>query len=452
MKNSLQHLFLFSLVLMLLLQSCRSSRHTKVDYITLDFLKYSKDTFEQFRPVNDMLGIKIVNLNRNIYIVNSTITSENYYTTRPDLFAKFSETPVPEISPNGFVKFDLNIDILSGTRNVLNFNIEEINKLQESITSRMDAMDSARNEFINDYSVIMEFIKYHKSIVNLVNDTRSFDSIEADFMEMTVRYLRKADRELLNIDTNSTHELKAAVEMILHAHCTKLITLYPKLLVLFSDPALDALHNDIEELNKKLGEVIADSNFSSLAPEVRNKLMGLKTSVPTLKKIVNDWIDWTKSNQLNQLHKNIITFSDAGIFNLLSDFDKIKVENFTYFISPVAIEKDETVFKIDVTPKPGLTNSLLMPRTYEYKIRAKGGVKIDFSTGIVGSFGEPTFYDQTYRYKNYSTDTLQIIRNKNRNIMYPGVIALMHVYGRDTDNIQPSFSVGLSTKGAASLN
>ncbi len=79
-----------------------------------------------------------------------------------------------------------------------------------------------------------------------------------------------------------------------------------------------------------------------------------------------------------------------------------------------------------------------------------GGVKIDFSTGLVFNIGNHKFFDQKYHYdsvyRNGATlaDSVTITRNRNNNILLPSLGAFFHVYSRFTSHINIGGMLGAS--------
>ena len=106
-------------------------------------------------------------------------------------------------------------------------------------------------------------------------------------------------------------------------------------------------------------------------------------------------------------------------------------------------------FPISIEPKEGVTCEPNV-RSYNLKVRTKGGVKIDFSTGFFAIFGD-NLIDRSYRYVPEGTD-VKIARNRAGDNWYGGLGALMHIYGRNGKEFQPAGCFGVSTRDLDKLN
>ncbi|MDB5229614.1 MAG: hypothetical protein JWN76_419 [Chitinophagaceae bacterium] len=79
-----------------------------------------------------------------------------------------------------------------------------------------------------------------------------------------------------------------------------------------------------------------------------------------------------------------------------------------------------------------------------------GGVKIDFSTGLVVNIGNRKFFDQKYHYdsvfRNTNTfaDSVSITRNRNNNVVSPSIGVFFHVYTRILKHINGGGMFGAS--------
>src|SRR5690606_27509344 len=109
---------------------------------------------------------------------------------------------------------------------------------------------------------------------------------------------------------------------------------------------------------------------------------------------------------------------------------------------PVQADKDVINFDIKITPRKDLSNvTNLENRLFSTTVPIKGGVKIDFSTGLFITTG---LHDRRYSLNQSSTDSLSstISENKNNNVAQISLGALMHISPRTTKYFKPGFSFG----------
>ncbi|MFN8155729.1 MAG: hypothetical protein U0Y08_15650 [Bacteroidia bacterium] len=153
------------------------------------------------------------------------------------------------------------------------------------------------------------------------------------------------------------------------------------------------------------------------------------------------------SNLLQEVESIKATFDKtvySEIFqniNLL--FNELRNENNFFVVSdPVQAEKDVINFDIKITPRKDLTNvTNLENRQFSTSVPIKGGVKIDFSTGLFITTG---LHDRRYSLNQSSTDSLSstISENKNNNVAQISLGALMHISPRTTKYFKPGFTFG----------
>jgi hypothetical protein len=134
-------------------------------------------------------------------------------------------------------------------------------------------------------------------------------------------------------------------------------------------------------------------------------------------------------------------------------YQKFSERNFTCSSLPIVARTDEIFFNVEIVPKAGEEKALNIDTIkFEIPLTVKGGLKIDFSTGVIFSFINSSF-DQTYRLEQNTADTnlLTIIENRNRNLFIPSVGAFMHFYPRCTGTAKFGGVLGLSTDDLNSL-
>lgn len=153
------------------------------------------------------------------------------------------------------------------------------------------------------------------------------------------------------------------------------------------------------------------------------------------------------SKILAELEKFDPTPQAADIVNMLN---AISDAEFT-FRKEVAVPKraDEMIIYLDIKKKSekGCNSGI---GSFQIPVDVCGGIKIDFSTGLIFNIGQKKFFDQKYRYdsvyraNNSLADSIQIKMNSNNNIAIPSVGAFMHIYSRSVKDINLGGALGVS--------
>lgn len=168
------------------------------------------------------------------------------------------------------------------------------------------------------------------------------------------------------------------------------------------------------------------THFNNDDTKLKESTTALSTEIEDIKKKVDKY-DYTKLfEEINQL------------------ITELRNEN-NYFIAsdPVQAKKDIINYNVKITPRKGVESlTALENRNFNIEIPIKGGVKIDFSTGL---FITTNLQDRKYTKTVVPTDTLQTIitENKNNSLAQLSLGALMHISPRWTGNFKPGFTFGL---------
>lgn len=168
------------------------------------------------------------------------------------------------------------------------------------------------------------------------------------------------------------------------------------------------------------------THFKNDDAKLKASIIGLSYEVEVLKKKVEGY-DYTKLfEEVNQL---------------LAELNNPN----NYFVSsdPVQANKDVINYNVKITPRKGIESlTALETRNFNVEVPIKGGVKIDFSTGLFVTSG---LYDRKYSTVPTSGDTTKsiITEDKNNSIAQLSLGVLMHVSPKSIGYFKPGFTFGL---------
>lgn len=168
------------------------------------------------------------------------------------------------------------------------------------------------------------------------------------------------------------------------------------------------------------------SHFNNDLGKIKSSINNLSQEIENTQKKVGEY----KYNELFQ-----------GISKL---YNELKNKN-NYFIAsdPVQAKKDVINYSISINPRKDIGSLTAMEtRNFSTEVPIKGGVKIDFSTGLTVASG---LHDRTYAISISSTDSTKstITENDNNNVGTLSLAALMHVSKRTSESFKPGFALGL---------
>ena len=155
----------------------------------------------------------------------------------------------------------------------------------------------------------------------------------------------------------------------------------------------------------------------------------------------------TLMDQATNLNKDLENYDYQSLIEkLLVLFQKFNDKNFTYN-SPITVAKtDKLIYNIKIFPIDAEKN-LKDTIKFEIPISVFGGLKIDYSSGVVFNFIGKSF-DQSYRLESNPLDTnfVTIKENYNRNVFLPSFGAFIHFYPRQRNDLKIAGTFGLSSE------
>ena len=199
----------------------------------------------------------------------------------------------------------------------------------------------------------------------------------------------------------------------------------PQTVLLSKAEIISACKSRYEEYGKKIEA--ADEIYESLSPDEQKKVE-------------------SKSKGLNSLNKKVEKFDYKDLFQKIAVlYEKATDPNtFSYTSSPIIAEKDYINYALEIKPKKDLRfTQPSREEKFELPIYVRGGVKVDFSTGVF--FASKEIMDRKYHADSIPNDSINkiIVREKTRNVFSPFIGAMIHASFRGPGWFKPALSVGL---------
>ncbi|MEO6232678.1 MAG: hypothetical protein ABJB11_15085 [Ferruginibacter sp.] len=435
-----------------LLSQDTSSKKTNVAVSEIDFLNPQNTVIKTKVKYNTLHFVTIKNINKQMFNIVLNQTSVDFNTTTPGIFnAQAMPKPTTEeatpkiLAESAGMGFGGNTQIENAGRTF----IVEYNKTLIFY-----------NDFVKAYNEYRKlYLSLQKSIYffNSLNDLREvcdqpFDTIKIGVKTLSIDFLNSINSVsvLYSIDQRILKGLINETIQKLQDQADEKLKVAKDTYKAF-DNQVKALKNEGDNAQdsslKILNKTNSSANQALFHSENVRRNAGLTEwddKLEEAKKYYSD-LDKIESFVDNYITQNI----KVNILKLYSTFNEI---NYTIKFTDLA-EKDLSTITIKVDPKEN-TPCQIEPQVYKINVATKGGIKIDFSTGFFLSFGKKDFLDQTYHYEDIPNDDTKekIIKDKNRNKVFPSLGALMHAYIRTGGYVQPALSFGLSLNDQTNVN
>lgn len=149
--------------------------------------------------------------------------------------------------------------------------------------------------------------------------------------------------------------------------------------------------------------------------------------------------------EIEEIKKRVDKTEYEKLFNEINELHSALRNINNYFIvsDPIQAKKDIINYEVKIEPKKGLeTLTALEDRNFSIEVPIRGGVKIDFSSGLCFT---SNLYDRKYSSSVSQEDTTlsNIKEHKDNNIGKFSLGAFLHVSLRSTYSIKPGFTFGL---------
>jgi len=427
----------------------------------------SKSSIEKF---DSRIGLKITNVNKKLVVINKNVERNSFNEEMPSMFEVFSKAKLPPASePSSALgpgTSFLSVEQISNARitEPIRNKLINLNEVYNKIGNTIFENNSTLAAFGEVYKRLKNVLQYQSNLLLLQEDCNlKFNEIRSQVANRTKETFSKDEMQLIQADKILLNDAdytknKAIIDRYLSTINSEGQENYNKVSVAFTQTKKDELTKSVSTIKSGILEAIALLEKLPNRQTDRNIIAILKTlrvqkSNFELGKELSDSFEKFSKIDVVKLNSDIEAFNGAGKKELFAVYDYFTESNWIYYVEPQTIDKDLTILTVNILPKDNVPCTPLA-RSYELRIRAKSGLKVDFSTGLFTNFGGKGFMDQSYRYEEVSgqPEQYRIIRNESKNAIFPSVGGLMHFYKRSGKDFNLAGTFGLSTKDLEKMN
>ncbi|MGO4291099.1 hypothetical protein [Chitinophaga sp. RAB17] len=445
------------------------NKPAKTQEIIIDYTTEDTVLYEDRMPYNSRVGLTIKNINKKLVDIGKNVAKKTFNEEMPKMFEIFSKTTIPDASQAAagfsegnlktilFEDSDLQQVPLSPDRDKLIALQKRYAAVSAQLNERMGNLKLYKDiyyeiRFLLQYQVDLLQKQYvcNRKFTDLRNDVNNLTKNSFTDPRMALHASDKA-----TLLANSNYEDN---RFIIDRHANSLIAAelekYNEIINLFAAGTMERLTKETVAVSEQISAVnILSKKVKNPFTAAISSTLQTQSDVDMLQQALKDLQYLYDKTDISKLHADVLGFSATGKKELLDTYDYFNESNFIYHIDTQTIKDDETIITVNVTPKENVPCSPYF-RSYEVTIRPKGGVKIDFSTGLFVNLGGSDFMDQSYHYEDVDGQPTQstIRKNKAKNAVFPSVGALMHIYRRNARDFHPALTFGVSTKDLEKIN
>jgi|GEM_PF-1350451 len=424
---------------LLILTSLHGVTQIKIYSYDFEILKPKYDTIVSYKhPIQ----IQVRNLNRKIYKVDDAISTEDFNVTLPNALKGIKlptfifNAPSPTMSSDeakeaGFTGPDVTI-------------LKDVDKIVEQLVDGVQDRANRINEAVLLYNDIGHIAKNcadpSDTIISLIKSkTIAFlyhKSVDPYFGEDLSRRLLDTLKSQLKNAKDNVIELK------------KVIDRYSKQMGEVLDEPIQGAQKNISENEDKLAVERNAATIKELKKKIADKTKSLATynlKKQDLNKATLEMKEKLKS--ASDIVANMAEFEkDDKLYSICIAFQiYVNPKNYEYYSAVIIPDKDQVKLTLTITPQE--LNECTTPdkRTTEIKLKVKGGLKVDVSTGVFFNFGDGDFLGNTFYYQKIDANSRKIVRAKRNNNLMLAVGALLHIYQRSPATFKFAGSLGVST-------
>ncbi len=388
---------------------------------------------------DDVVQIKIINLNRVLYKIETTKSEVDFNIALPSAF-KSIKLP-PYIITGSIAHSPSSADSLKSLQGVREYvsriylNFKTYNEKLERIPKFENALYAISRNCREDYPAIeSQLIDITKSFVNNIR----YIPVSERSPKEVGKGLKKYLDDLQNNIAMDASALKLAIpeyiRFLNESHNESVLELEQDI-----ETLTDQLNSTPQKNHLLRNEIINNINTTKHTLALEKDSLSIKIKEISRLNEISDaatelLTQYEKSNKFYFLHRTYLLLANKS--------------NFQYQSDRISVDKDLTTVKISIAPND--LNECESPEKKEIKvkIKAKSGAKVDFSSGAFWSsgLGNRNFLDPNYYYIYHTADTREIIRSNRK--PYEGMLSiggLAHLYFRGKGKFKGGFNAGMST-------
>lgn len=364
------------------------------------------------------IQFKIRNINRTLYNYNFSQQVSNFNTSIPPIFNSFTSATLPA----------------SGTNEALGA-AADTSGFQKAYTAF-----KGRARAMTEISILQNNLQYL-----LQNCSDSFVVIRQSAYRIVAAYEGTGITSLPEAISKTRIKINQQLENI-HADYSLLLVEYEKIKTKTTEQ-----------------KAIADQLTGQLSKAKDPEKAKLITDLAKQNKIVSEanmaFSDAkAKFDEATKLNDEVDKFiTSKGIEAVLTTIENFNESNFAVYSPVYTASGDEIIVNFAIDPKGNLPcQAPYATFKRDVTIKVKGGLKLDFSSGLFlnFAFNRNNFFDQSYRLDSVAghPDQKKIVRNHNRNMAIPSIGALLHIYRRSGTSFNWGGAFGASISNEARAN
>lgn len=424
---------LIKLVLLINLMVCTNNVKAqnatiKRDTIELDFSDPKSklpDTSQMTH--NKKYVIKLINVNLNLFKVDGTVSQQDYNTDMPEIFkgigAKlpgYLSIALPDVPDTG---------------------------MQRKLAMKQNDEETKKEEIERHLKTIANSLLQIKKTVKLNNDLKNlYNSCDLKFTEIVSAKQDTINRYLgtsLTDEKQIVHKLRQVLSSTIEnsVSAKNKIDIVLPLYLADIERLLEPLREYIKQMEDKAAQNIKLTDKEKLI--VTNNKKEIKATEAIKDKIVE------QVTEAKTFVEELKKFDDENkIEELVINYKMLNESNFTYYSEPIKVKNDEVKIELKITSDKLLPCNIPTKKTYSNTYNTKGGVKVDFSSGVFVNGGNDDFLGRELQYKKIDDTTVQIQAKDGGKRLLISVGGLMHIYWRSGNKVNYAISPGLSTTTA----
>lgn len=404
-------------------------------YDTLDFLKI--DSPKKINKKNkSFVAVRVININRNLYTVESSSKEENINTPVPTIFSA--------IKLPGFLDLNLQKSTqelaaytpgLSGGVDSISLTLPIISQYLMQTFGEIKRVSKkiAASAYLNN-QLVAQGLSCGMNTEILID---SAVKITAQWLGINESVSQSKLRKLLS-DSLQKFQMENGLRL---ESMEELANLYEK--------KTQTLIEELKSSIANLRHCIEDTSISSKERETCKVGLPQKQNllVDTTIKINKELAKIKEAiKQATELTKIIEAFFAEGKANILeNNFGLLNQANFTFETDIVKLKADELTFTIKAKSEKAILCNQPRERNLELTYVNKSGIKVDFSTGVFVNGGHKDFMQREYYYKTITADSVSIATYERGKRSLLSIGALMHLYLRQPGWFNGGLALGVST-------
>ncbi|NQX93079.1 MAG: hypothetical protein HRT74_13320 [Flavobacteriales bacterium] len=402
-----------------------------------------------------MTHFEVQNINRFIYDV--TINGEviNYNTTSPQVFQILSSNISTNVS-----------DIQDAEENTLAAEADDAPAL-ESLAKNISQIETLQQIGDGNFTTMWEISSLDglyalseptKMNLTLEEFKLAFESQQSEFISRKTS-LSKFDQLLLDLTSNALtinklfqqlEEWKAYQNEIgqIYQRSTLDENIAGIEISRIKDEYVILLKvSDLERQFTAAASAFKDAHSNYIADEDVQGRYDSKNEVIASVKDLKEEVERVEALVAKTNYKKIANDTNTLIDELLDP------KSYVVHANPLQADADEVNFDIKIAPKSGINSGILTsPTDFTYSVPVRGGIKIDFSAGLVT---EMPLFNASYSAQMSEDSTSFTLSKDTRSEWFDfNLGAFVHVYRRNTGNTRwaGTFGIGLNNTSLDDLD